>query len=196
FNSSDNYFRYEALIDIPESIEAKERITIPYRITALAPLDPSFENTGAGGSCYRYRHCKTETHDYECANGSETSGTSQSCWTRAYGDCGSPGTGTGTGGGGGGGGWSAGGWSGGGGGGGGSGGGGPGGIGFPVYWNPPAQPIDDAPFCPPSCPDGECCKEPGDKDGPGEPMQCPPPPSNDPPPPGTPGAPNMCEPTE
>ena len=50
---SDAFFRFEFLVDIPTSLEAKQRISIPYRVVALQSLDqPS--GTASGGGCYSY----------------------------------------------------------------------------------------------------------------------------------------------
>ncbi|BFM06370.1 right-handed parallel beta-helix repeat-containing protein [Halioxenophilus aromaticivorans] len=172
FNSSDGYFRYEALIDIPDTLEAKQRITVPYRVVSLAPLDPAIAGTGGGGFCYGHSECFEECHDYECANGVVTGGCSSMCFSIAYGDCGNPSSSGGGGGasGGGGGGiigygprWFR------------SGVGGPGGRGSGVpdfSFQPAPNPIDDIPFCPPDCKDGECCDQPGNGDSPaGEPPE-------------------------
>ncbi len=43
---SDAYFRYEFLDVFPKSMESKESLLIPYRITALTPLNPD----GSGGN--------------------------------------------------------------------------------------------------------------------------------------------------
>ncbi|MCD4722075.1 MAG: carboxypeptidase-like regulatory domain-containing protein [Desulfobacula sp.] len=53
---SDENFQYEILTGLPQSLDAKQRITIPYRITCLKSLDQE-EETGSGGGCYTYRKC-------------------------------------------------------------------------------------------------------------------------------------------
>jgi uncharacterized membrane protein YgcG len=39
--TSDEYLRFEFLTEIPHSLEAKQRVTLPYRIVALQSLDPN-----------------------------------------------------------------------------------------------------------------------------------------------------------
>ncbi|MCP4690049.1 MAG: carboxypeptidase regulatory-like domain-containing protein, partial [Desulfobacterales bacterium] len=53
--SNSTHFMYELLAGIPDSIEAKQRITIPYRVTCLQSLEPD-EDAGGGG-CKSRREC-------------------------------------------------------------------------------------------------------------------------------------------
>lgn len=64
----DQNFSYELLGGFPQSIEAKERITVPYRVTCLQSLDQEDEG-GTGGGCYRYIKCANIDYGYKCANG-------------------------------------------------------------------------------------------------------------------------------
>ncbi|MGA9236008.1 MAG: Ig-like domain-containing protein, partial [Desulfobacterales bacterium] len=60
---SDRNFKFELLSgSLPESIEAKERIVIPYRVTCLQSLDQ--EEGGTGGGCSRYVRCMTVDYGY------------------------------------------------------------------------------------------------------------------------------------
>lgn len=110
--ADDEFFKYEFLVSLPSSLEAKQRITIPYRIVALKSLDDSGE--ASGGGCYSYSKQLAVKANYICANGQVSQCGSSSQWvTASSGSC--PGGG---GGGGGGGGWwlgwhGGGGWSGG-----------------------------------------------------------------------------------
>ena len=105
----DEYLRVEALIDnLPTSLDAKQRIVIPYRITAIKNL----EADGSGGGCFSYSTIIKAKAESICANGdivTRTTGTTIA--HQSGGSC----TG-GSSGGGGGGGWGGGGWGGGGGG--------------------------------------------------------------------------------
>jgi RHS repeat-associated protein len=107
---SDEHYRFELLEGVPDSLGAKETITIPYRITCLNSLE---QDDGSGGGCYTYNRCLGLTYGYPCANGSYSRGSNSFCWNTVYGSCGSTGGSTGSGGGGGGGGgggiWSVGG---------------------------------------------------------------------------------------
>ena len=100
---SDEFFQYEILTGIPDTLEAKQRITIPYRVTSLKSLDQAEEN-GTGGGCYTYRSSIRSTYTYPCANGNRSSGSTQHRLHKsATGSCGGGGSGGGGGGGGGGG---------------------------------------------------------------------------------------------
>lgn len=67
---SDSYFRYEFLVDIPPTLEAKQSITVPYRIIALQSLDTAASASTAGGAgCYNYSNKTDFSCSYVCANG-------------------------------------------------------------------------------------------------------------------------------
>ncbi|MFY9705888.1 MAG: right-handed parallel beta-helix repeat-containing protein, partial [Desulfobacterales bacterium] len=83
---SDQNFKFELLSgSLPETIEARERIVIPYRVTCLQSLDQ--EEGGTGGGCSRYVRCMTVDYGYTCTNGKWTSSSVRHCWTYSYGDC-------------------------------------------------------------------------------------------------------------
>ena len=83
---SDQNFKFELLSgSLPETIAAKERIVIPYRVTCLQSLDQ--EEGGTGGGCSRYVRCMTVDYGYMCTNGKWTSSSTRHCWTYSYGDC-------------------------------------------------------------------------------------------------------------
>jgi large repetitive protein len=125
---SDENFRFELLKGVPDSLAAKEKVVIPYRITCLKDLEQ--DDGSGGGKCFTYRKCLRIPYKYKCANDHNSSGSTLFCWTYAYGSCG---------GGGGGGSWRP---VGGGGGGGWYGVGGSGGGGGSVsYPAPPSEPI-------------------------------------------------------
>ncbi len=76
---ADAFFRFEFLADIPPTLDAKQRITIPYRVIALQSLDqPS--GTASGGGCYSYSNSMQVPCTYTCANGTVSS----SCGSQAY----------------------------------------------------------------------------------------------------------------
>ncbi|WAC73233.1 PKD domain-containing protein [Roseateles sp. SL47] len=106
---SDAYFRYEFLVEVPGTLEAKQRVVIPYRVIALQPLDVAASSgTASGGGCYSYSNVFAVTCDFQCANGSQSScGASSSWFAVSSSSC--PGGGSG---GGGGGGWGGGGFGG------------------------------------------------------------------------------------
>lgn len=79
--TSDANFSYEFLGTFPDTLGAYESIVIPYRITALAPLDPDGSGSGAGcgsGSYWNEIHANC---DYKCANGTRTAQGTGAAWT-------------------------------------------------------------------------------------------------------------------
>lgn len=92
FPTSDAYFKYEFQQGLPSSLNAKESLVIPYRVTALASLSP--DGSGSGAGCTSYGSNARVNYDYECANGAETSGSSSTHWntTTSTSSCGSSGS--------------------------------------------------------------------------------------------------------
>jgi hypothetical protein len=112
---SDQYYRFEFLGQIPTELAAKERITIPYRITALqlvsaasAPaipkrslFDPEIQTSTVlasakagvqpkSGSCSSYSAPAAASFDYTCANGDSRGGGATAVFAQALGSaCGS-----------------------------------------------------------------------------------------------------------
>lgn len=129
--ASDGYFRYEFLVDIPPTLEAKQSITIPYRIIAIQSLDTAASAATAGGAgCYNYSNSTGVSCSYVCSNGTTSScGASSGFFSGSNSSCGSGG------GSGGGGGWGGSGWG--------------GATGTP-------QAVDGPPPCI-KCGDGACC---------------------------------------
>ena len=142
---TDAFFRYEFLVDVPSTLDAKQRITIPYRIVALQSLEGAASSaTATGGGCYSYGNNTNVNYDYTCSNKTTTSGSTGTSW-------GSGSNSSCPGGGGGGGGGS------GGGGGGGWGGSGFGGGGSSYQSMPGVPPCNKC--------DGKCCKGGGGSGG-------------------------------
>ncbi|MDD5411224.1 MAG: prealbumin-like fold domain-containing protein [Methylobacter sp.] len=79
--ASDGFFRYEFLVDVPSTLEAKQRLTIPYRVVALQSLDSTASAaTASGGGCYNYSNSLKVDYDYVCANGTESTGGASTYW--------------------------------------------------------------------------------------------------------------------
>lgn len=91
--TDDLYFKYEFLAGLPSSLGAKERITVPYRVTSIKSLEPDEDGQATGGGCSTYRTCVVVGYRYECANGQWTKGAVNYCYTRIYGSCGGGGGG-------------------------------------------------------------------------------------------------------
>ncbi|MGA1870214.1 MAG: RHS repeat-associated core domain-containing protein, partial [bacterium] len=65
FPESDKYYDYEPLAAIPETLEAKQQIIVPYRITCLAKLgEESAESSGGSGGGGGYNYQKRICFDY------------------------------------------------------------------------------------------------------------------------------------
>jgi hypothetical protein len=75
---SDAYLRFEFLAEIPAAMEAKQRITIPYRAVALQSFEPDGATTGGG--CFSYSNAIFIPYDYPCANGTRTTGSASGRW--------------------------------------------------------------------------------------------------------------------
>jgi PKD repeat protein len=110
---SDSFFRYEFLVEVPTELQAKQRVTIPYRVVALQSLDtPANAGNASGGGCYSYSNTTRVNYDFTCKNGEQSNGTTSTSWfNNSSSTCPAPGSGGG-GGGGGGGGWGGGGFGG------------------------------------------------------------------------------------
>ncbi len=81
---SDAFFRFEFLKEVPTSLEAKQRVTIPYRIVSLVSLD---QPSSTGGGCFLYQAIVTIVGDYVCVNGVLTRTGSSTIFTVNYGVC-------------------------------------------------------------------------------------------------------------
>ncbi len=90
----DQYFAYELMGGLPESLSAKEKITVPYRVTCIKSLDQQDDGQATGGGCHNYRTCAVVDYGYVCANGQSTKAAINHCWTRTYGECTSGGGGS------------------------------------------------------------------------------------------------------
>lgn len=66
--SDDENFRYELLTGLPDTLEAKERITVPYRVICLKSLDQIERRRyrGAGDDSICYRACLKTCYLFEC----------------------------------------------------------------------------------------------------------------------------------
>jgi RHS repeat-associated protein len=83
----DQYFKYELLGHVPSSLNAKERITIPYRVTALKALDKSAE--GSGGGCdWWYERQVLVFYFYNCAYDLTLSASVEISFYNVRGQCG------------------------------------------------------------------------------------------------------------
>jgi hypothetical protein len=82
YPTSDAYYQYEFLTSLPDTLDAKESILIPYRVTLLSPYEA--DATATGGGCTAYRNGISISYDYTCNNGYESTGSTQHTWTVPY----------------------------------------------------------------------------------------------------------------
>jgi RHS repeat-associated protein len=85
--AGDQYFTYELMGGLPDSLSAKEQITVPYRVTCVKSLDQQDDGQATGGGCHNYRTCAVVDYGYVCVNGQSTKAAIHHCWTRTYGEC-------------------------------------------------------------------------------------------------------------
>ena len=78
----------ELLTQVPESLGAKETITIPYRITCIKSVIPEDESGGAS-SCGPITFCAGYPYLFVCANGSQFNGSATACFNAGGEACGS-----------------------------------------------------------------------------------------------------------
>jgi RHS repeat-associated protein len=83
----DPYFIYELMGGLPDSLSAKEQITVPYRVTCIKSLDQQDDGQATGGGCHNYRTCAVVDYGYVCANGQWSKAAINHCWTRTFGEC-------------------------------------------------------------------------------------------------------------
>ncbi len=78
--ASDQFFKFEFLTAPPDSLAAKQRVRIPYRVTALTSLEQSGNATGGG--CYTYTTRLVTTYQWECANGTLARAATGTTWAQ------------------------------------------------------------------------------------------------------------------
>lgn len=88
---SDAYFRYEFLVEVPKTLEAKQRVTIPYRVISLQSLETAASSgDSSGGGCYSYSTTFRLECAFTCKNGEQsTCGSSASWFSVSNSSCGS-----------------------------------------------------------------------------------------------------------
>jgi RHS repeat-associated protein len=66
---SDAFYKFELMADVPEALEAKQVVRVPYRITCLSRFDAGEAAAGGAGECRTYRQCGYFKYVYRCING-------------------------------------------------------------------------------------------------------------------------------
>ncbi len=80
-------FRYELLSDPPSTLEAKEEVSVPFRITCLQSFDSSEDGGASGGGCSRTVTHGRVSYAYTCANGARSTQASPYCVIHETGGC-------------------------------------------------------------------------------------------------------------
>jgi len=79
--------KYELMKGLPNSLGAKERITVPYRVTALRDFAQTSNGSGSGGGCETITECGDIQYEYVCANGQWELQATRHCVTKVIGVC-------------------------------------------------------------------------------------------------------------
>jgi RHS repeat-associated protein len=96
--ASDTYYKYETLGAVPATLEAKQVLRVPYRVTCLSSL--AGDQQSGGGGCRTYSACIMVCYRYRCSNGTTFTSCSPSfCIFRMDGECSGGGSAGGPGGG-------------------------------------------------------------------------------------------------
>ncbi len=86
--TDDPYYTYEIPNDLPDSIDAKSELIVPYRIVCKKSPSPGDEkDTGGAGSCHVA--CIAVPYSFFCANDFKSLGSTRVCFNTASLDCGS-----------------------------------------------------------------------------------------------------------
>jgi hypothetical protein len=91
--ASDPYYRIEFLDPIPEQLQARQRVRLRYRITALSALP---EAEAKSNTCQSYANQAQLQYDFECAAGDSRSSAASLAFNRTYGNNCTAGAGGGT----------------------------------------------------------------------------------------------------
>ena len=80
--ADDEFFHYDLMAGLPDHLNAKQRITVAYRVTCLQSPERSGEGTG-GGDCYHSK-CIFIGYEYTCVNGHCTRASIWHCTAYPY----------------------------------------------------------------------------------------------------------------
>jgi RHS repeat-associated protein len=79
----DEFYKFELLAPLPSTLDAKQVIRVPYRITCLK----QGEGSDDGGGCWVYSICHIVSYSYKCINGQWVWGADGFCTSRLIGQC-------------------------------------------------------------------------------------------------------------
>ena len=71
FPSSNEFAQFEFLVDIPDTLQAGEILTIPYRVTAIKNFDIGVYGDATGAGCGGFNETSSVTGESPCPNGSK-----------------------------------------------------------------------------------------------------------------------------
>ena len=86
---SDEYYKYELMVEPPETLEAHQVVRIPYRVTCLKVFGADDAASGGGAACGCYSRCASYSYGYYCINGHWESVVRCSHWCGRCISCGS-----------------------------------------------------------------------------------------------------------
>ncbi|RLB08824.1 MAG: hypothetical protein DRG59_04025, partial [Deltaproteobacteria bacterium] len=88
---NDPYYSYEIPGNIPDSVEAKSKVVIPYRVVCKKSPSPNGDN-GSGGAGDCHIGCISIPFSFVCANDVKSWGSTKLCFNTASKDCGDGGS--------------------------------------------------------------------------------------------------------
>lgn len=84
---SSDKVQFEFLREIPETLEAGEALTIPYKVRALKDFNPEADATATGGGCGSLNEKTEVDYESECANGEVVPSQTSVNWNSNWGNC-------------------------------------------------------------------------------------------------------------
>jgi RHS repeat-associated protein len=83
----NEFFHYELLEGLPDTIEAGQKVTVPYKVVCIKSPSLSDSGSDSGGGCMRNSNCIVTQYIYYCASGDKTSSTTRHCTVYDNGEC-------------------------------------------------------------------------------------------------------------
>jgi hypothetical protein len=85
--ADDEFFRYELIEGLPDSLDAKAKLVIPYRVICLKTPTQEDDGAATGGGCSKVNRCVVTEYDYTCPNGTLTNSSTSYCFLYDRGTC-------------------------------------------------------------------------------------------------------------
>jgi large repetitive protein len=71
FPTGNEFVQFDFLVEVPETLQAGEILTIPYRVTALKDFDPAVDGDITGAGCSTFSESASVEATSPCANGTD-----------------------------------------------------------------------------------------------------------------------------